>query len=631
MASRAFASQLIASVLQGALAMSAHNRYVFFQVRSMALIVAAVVTVIGLHQDARLLWGQSAPPPPQPERPILHGMQIGASASGQPVVVTVYPNSPAAAAGIMPGDVVIEVGTRRVENSAQLTEELAGRKAGERITLRVVRNGQTARAELIADATLPVLADAPGAVKVDERAFGWALRDDPQQGVTIANVASGSAAARLGLRAGDVIAAVDGKRVKSSQQFSDMMAALVTELPGKEVPLTVIRAGDDVEVVLTMPQNRAAAPAATEPVAAPPSAATPATAPVLPREREDAGRLFGMVLRNTSAGVVVVDVNEGSPAAKAGILPGDTIVNIGKAEVDTFPDVVRAFDVLKPAPEVELRLAREGEPMTATLVIGTPRASVPEDLVADLTEQASHIVVGGVKAIYSFEQQTPDWQVSHRVAEVATANVEKGEGIEPGELMYVRYTVSKPTAGAAEAVYPNVRSTFRLFVRRSADGGYDLLLPGGAQIVENEQPVAAAEAPVPRTVLRPVAPPAGAVPAPVPVPAPATAPAPAPIETPTVVVPERPAVVAPPPRIEGTVVFGEAPQAAVQVDLWDAAGLVATTTTNAQGAFVFNVPAGRYQVSARGRIGNLIRVAPPITVFVPVDPQQRAVVRVPLP
>jgi hypothetical protein len=79
------------------------------------------------------------------------------------------------------------------------------------------------------------------------------------------------------------------------------------------------------------------------------------------------------------------------------------------------------------------------------------------------------------------------------------------------------------------------------------------------------------------------------------------------------------------------VVLGESPQAGMQVDLWDAAGLVDTTTTNAQGAYAFNVPPGRYQISARGRIGNLIRVAPPITVFVPTHAQQRTTVRVPLP
>jgi S1-C subfamily serine protease len=567
---------------------------------------------------------QPTPPPPQPERPIVFGMQFGDSANGQTVVANVYPNSPAADAGLKPGDVIVEVGSRQVQNSSQLTKELAGRKTGERIAFRVLRNGRPQTTELVADATLPVLGNAPGGVSLDERVFGWTLRDGPQGAVTVAKVADGSAAAKLGLQAGDVITSVADTRVQTARQLSDLTAKLMAQRPGEEVPLTILRGNDEMAVKLTMPQNRAAAPAG------------PVPAPLVPAPRDNAGRLFGMVLKTSDAGVVVTDVIDGSPAARAGILPGDTIVNIGKTEVSTFGGLLRTFDLLKPAPEVKVTLARDGEPMTATLVIGPPRTAPPEERVAALQEQASHIVVGGVKAIYSYEQQTPDWQLSHRVAEIAVAEVEKGEGLEPGQLMYVRYSVSKPAAGAAEPNYPNVRSTFRLFVKRMADGGYDLLMPGGAQVIDSDQPVAA-NTPQPRTVLRPVTPPPGAVPVP-----PAAVPAPTPARTPGEVPPRSPTAPAaaatpstggnvPVQGIEGTVVLGESPQAGMQVDLWDAAGLVDTTTTNAQGAYAFNVPPGRYQISARGRIGNLIRVAPPITVFVPVNAQQRTTVRVPLP
>ena len=74
----------------------------------------------------------------------------------------------------------------------------------------------------------------------------------------------------------------------------------------------------------------------------------------------------------------------------------------------------------------------------------------------------------------------------------------------------------------------------------------------------------------------------------------------------------------------------EVPQPGIQVDLWDAAGLVATTTTNTKGDFAFDVPPGRYMVSARGTVGTQIRATPPITVFVPNAATARTPLKVPL-
>jgi membrane-associated protease RseP (regulator of RpoE activity) len=464
--------------------------------------------------------------------------------------------------------------------------------------------------ELIADASVPVLSDAPTALTADQRTFGWTLRPAKDR-VVLAEVANGTVAARLGLRAGDVIVAVDGVEVRSVQEFNDMMARLMAQRPGETIPVTVLRGDERSVVSLAMPEAAAPAPA------------RPAAPPVLPDDRDDTGRAFGMVVKATAAGLVITEIARGSPAERARLAPGDTVLKIGSAEVESYPGLLRAFDLIKPAPEVKVSFARDGEPMETTLVIGAPRVAVADAELEKLQSDATHIVVGGVKAIYSYEQATPDWKLSHRVAEVAVANVEKGEGIEPGELFYVRYSVQGDPAGNGRAqMDPNVRSTFRLFTRRAADGGYDLLLPGGAQIIEEES----AAANVARN--RRSGAPRVAVTTPAPEAPPPAAPPVAPAEPAVAVVPVTPERAA--RGIEGTVVLAEVPQPGIQVDLWDAAGLVATTTTNTKGDFAFDVPPGRYMVSARGTVGTQIRATPPITVFVPNTATARTPLKVPL-
>ena len=58
------------------------------------------------------------------------------------VLAEVSPESPAAQAGLQPGDVVVSVGDRGVADSTALAAAVRAAGAGNKVTLRVVRNGQ---------------------------------------------------------------------------------------------------------------------------------------------------------------------------------------------------------------------------------------------------------------------------------------------------------------------------------------------------------------------------------------------------------------------------------------------------------------------------------------------------------
>lgn len=68
------------------------------------------------------------------------------------------------------------------------------------------------------------------------------------EGVLIAAVEANSPAARGGLRQGDVIVAVDGRRI---DQVRDIPRAIAARRPGTRVTLTLLRRGGEVEVPVT--------------------------------------------------------------------------------------------------------------------------------------------------------------------------------------------------------------------------------------------------------------------------------------------------------------------------------------------------------------------------------------------
>src|SRR5438105_9496543 len=130
------------------------------------------------------------------------------------LVSTVESGGPADKAGIKPGDVLLAVDGKKVERSAELPPLVAAVKPGAKASFEVWRDG--------ARRTLPVTVGELKAEQVasadkssgaeDSGKLGLAVRQS-DEGLVVEK-ASG-AAARAGIRTGDVITAVNGKQVKS--------------------------------------------------------------------------------------------------------------------------------------------------------------------------------------------------------------------------------------------------------------------------------------------------------------------------------------------------------------------------------------------------------------------------------
>ena len=70
-----------------------------------------------------------------------------------------------------------------------------------------------------------------------------------QSGVTIANVVAGSPADQAGLKVGDTITAVDGKKITKG---NDLVSDIASRKPGSKVTLAFIRNGKPQEATVTV-------------------------------------------------------------------------------------------------------------------------------------------------------------------------------------------------------------------------------------------------------------------------------------------------------------------------------------------------------------------------------------------
>jgi RIP metalloprotease RseP len=255
------------------------------------------------------------------------GRPVG-EAESTTIVGEVAPKSPAAEAGILPGDKILSVDGHRVTRFAGM--------GSDSITWRVVRSeGATVAVEIERDHAVQTLNPAP---LVPEKANWWnrkglrMLGIGPKVSAVIGKVNPGSQAAAAGLLPNDVVTAVDGKPIFDS---NDIYKA-VAEASGGSVSLTIDRAGQ----TLTVPFQ----PASVRLVSV--------------QEPALLARLFG--------------AKADSPAAQAGLRAGDVVAAADGAPVNSVANLIKLI-ASKDGSAVKLQVRRDGKDLDFTV---TPRMAV---------------------------------------------------------------------------------------------------------------------------------------------------------------------------------------------------------------------------------------------------------------
>jgi serine protease Do len=148
----------------------------------------------------------------------------------------------------------------------------------------------------------------------------------PEAGAVVAAVAADGPAAKAGLAPGDVIVAVDGKKVDAAVDVIELVGA---HRIGDKVSLDYVRKGEKRSATLTLAELPL--PGA--------SAARGAWGMRLETLTPELARALGVDVGG--GGAVVTEVRAGGRAEKAGLMPGDVIVEVDRGRVASAEDAAR--------------------------------------------------------------------------------------------------------------------------------------------------------------------------------------------------------------------------------------------------------------------------------------------------
>lgn len=173
---------------------------------------------------------------------------------------------------------------------------------------------------------------------------------DKSVGALVSEVFKGSPADKAGIKAGDVIVEFDGEEVPSALQLPRMVGFAK---PGTKTKVVVIRGDERITLTVELGEMKEA------------DAGTPGKRTIgeetLGMRASDItpelAQRFGLEM---GRGVVVTSVAPGSPAALAGIRPGDVIMELNRKPVERVEAYRKILSSVKPG-DVVLMLLRRGD------------------------------------------------------------------------------------------------------------------------------------------------------------------------------------------------------------------------------------------------------------------------------
>jgi predicted metalloprotease with PDZ domain len=197
------------------------------------------------------------------------------------LVAGVTDGSPADKAGIKHGDVIVSVSGREMETPDDLVEFIQSKKPGTEVVVAVVRDGKKHKMTVLLGKTSAKTSKDVEVEMPDSRSFPMEIMpplrhlklqvdrgylgvnvlnlDEDlggyfgvQKGVLVTEVLEGSAAEKAGMKAGDVITAVDGKKVADREELTGFLRK---KDDGDKVDVSLLRKGKPMSLTVTLEQG----------------------------------------------------------------------------------------------------------------------------------------------------------------------------------------------------------------------------------------------------------------------------------------------------------------------------------------------------------------------------------------
>jgi serine protease Do len=191
-----------------------------------------------------------------------------------------------------------------------------------------------------------------------ELADAMKLKGEPT-GALVGEVVPNSPSQKAGIKTGDVITAVNGKKVSDARELRLMIGTMA---PGTKVQIEVNREGEtkafNVELA-EMPAGAAEQGVEASPEESPQTEKMTVFGGVAVADITDDIR-SALNLPREVQGAVIAEIDADSPAAKAGLREGDVIQEVNKQPVKNAKDLVAANKRLKPNEKILIRVYSQG-------------------------------------------------------------------------------------------------------------------------------------------------------------------------------------------------------------------------------------------------------------------------------
>lgn len=199
-------------------------------------------------------------------------------------------------------------------------------------------------------------------VDINSSAYDLLLKE----GVSIEEVRPSTPAELAGLRRGDVVVAVDERRIRNSQE---LLESIATRTAGDTIALTVTRHTGGEKQELRLEVALIERPSEQELATASPRETTPRGGnwPRLGPRLQGIGVKLAPATDGPRPGLLIEEVEEGTPAARAGLRPGDIVYQVNAFDVQSFAELRRALANVDAGADHVFVFEREGKQQTATV------------------------------------------------------------------------------------------------------------------------------------------------------------------------------------------------------------------------------------------------------------------------
>ncbi|MCL5288369.1 MAG: PDZ domain-containing protein [Acidobacteria bacterium] len=283
--------------------------------------------------------------------------------------------------------------------NAKVQKQLAAKLAASRTALLAdMKLRQAELAALAQEKAARVIAEPRIALEQELSEGGWLgvqianvdaekvkqLKLPAERGVLITEVEKESPAAKAGLKANDVVTEFNGQRVESTTQFRRLIRE---SLAGRSAQLTVWREGRAQNISVTLGSNSDRM-RGTFTFAGPrdfnfdgnmfrfdmPNIVVASRTPTLGISAEDiSGQLGAYFGAPGGEGILVREVNSGSPAEKAGMKAGDVITKIDGDKVRSLSEMREKLRAKREQKAISVGVIRKGGEVTLNVEMEQPK------------------------------------------------------------------------------------------------------------------------------------------------------------------------------------------------------------------------------------------------------------------